>query len=347
MNRSGSAVVTLLTDLEIDITRVFDAPPAKVFRAWTEPQFVRRWWGREDAPLVVCDIDLRPGGNWRYVSRMADGSELGWHGTYLEVAAPHRLVSTEVFEGFPDAQSQNTLTLTLGEDGATVMRIRVLHASKANRDGHVDSGMEHGLQLSLDAVDQVLASMPSELPSELSERYRKVAATFTERVRGVPADHWNDPAPCEGWVARDIVEHLVDWLPSLLRDGGIECFPEVPAVGTDPLGAWLVLDAGVQAILDDPVSSARTFSHPMAGTHRLDDALSMFFLGDVLVHTWDLARATGQDESLDADEVAGMYAGIVPMDEILRQSGQYGPRVDVAEDADTQTKLIAFVGRTP
>ena len=109
----------------------------------------------------------------------------------------------------------------------------------------------------------------------------------------------------------------------------------------------MALDAAVQAILDDPVASAQTFSHPMAGTHRLDEALSMFFLGDVLVHTWDLARATGQDEALDAEEVAGMYEGILPMDEMLRQSGQYGPRVAVSDDADTQTKLLAFVGRTP
>ena len=343
MNRSGSATVTLPSDREIHITRVFDAPPAKVFRAWTEPQFVRRWWGREDAPLVICDIDLRVGGAWRYVSRSADGVELGWHGTYLEVATPERLVSSEVFEGFPGAESQNTLTLSSGENDTTLMTIRVLHASKENRDGHVDSGMEGGLQLSLDAVDEVLANMPSEL----SDRYRKVAGRFTARVQGVPADRWDDPAPCEGWVARDVVHHLVEWVPALVRDGGIEDFPSIAWDGADPLASWLVLDQVVQAILDDPVASARTFSHPMAGTHRLDDALSMFFLGDVLVHTWDLARATGQDESLDADEVAGMYHGILPMDEMLRHSGQYGPRVVVSDDADTQTKLLAFVGRTP
>jgi uncharacterized protein (TIGR03086 family) len=343
MNRSGSATVTLPTDLEILITRVFDSSPEKVFRAWTEPQFVRRWWGREDAPLVICDIDLRPGGDWRYVSRTAEGVELGWHGTYLEVEAPHRLVSTEVFEGYPDAQSQNTLTLTPGEGDKTVLEVRVLHTSKANRDGHVDSGMEHGLQQSLNAVDEVLATMPSVL----AERYRNVAARFTERVRGVPAERWDDPAPCEGWAARDIVRHLVEWVPALIRDAGIEGFPPIPSDDPDPLPAWLALDAAVQAILDDPVASAQTFSHPMAGTHRLDEALSMFLLGDVLVHTWDLARATGQDEALDADEVAGMYEGILPMDEMLRQSGQYGPRVAVSDDADTQTKLLAFVGRTP
>lgn len=341
MNRTGSATVTLPSDREILITRVFDAPPAKVFRAWTEPQYVRRWWGRADAPLVVCDIDLRPGGDWRYVTRSAEGVELGWHGTYLDVAVPNRLVSTEVFEGYPDVQSENTLTLT-AEGDTTVMTVRVLHASKANRDGHVDSGMEGGLQRSLDEIDEILASMPNTI----ADRHRNVAGRFTERVRGVPVGAWDNLAPCEGWVARDVVEHLVEWLPALLRDSGIEGFPPVPAVGADPLAAWLAVSDGVQAILDDPVASAQTFSHPMAGTHRLDDALGMFFMGDVLIHTWDLARATGQDETLDADEVAGMYAGMLPLDEVLRQSGQYGPRVAVAEDADLQTKLIAFTGRS-
>ena len=73
----------------------------------------------------------------------------------------------------------------------------------------------------------------------------------------------------------------------------------------------------------------------------------MFFLGDILVHTWDLARATGLDETLDADEVAGMYAGMLPIDEMLRASGQYGARVEVPDQADLQTKLIAFTGRQP
>ena len=341
MNRTGSAIVTLPSDREILITRVFDAPPAKVYRAWTEPQFVRRWWGRADAPLVVCDIDLRPGGEWRYVTRSTDGVELGWHGTYLDVAAPNRLVSTEVFEGYPDAQSENTLTL-IAEGDTTVLTVRVLHATKANRDGHVDSGMEGGLQRSLDEVDEILATMPGAL----ADRYRKVAERFTQRVRGVPAGAWDNPAPCEGWVARDVVGHLVEWLPALLRNGGIEGFPHVSSVHVDPLAAWLALSNGVQAILDDPVASAQTFSHPMAGTHRLDDALGMFFMGDVVIHTWDLARATGQDETLVADEVAGMYTGMLPLDEVLRQSGQYGPRVPVADDADIQTKLLAFTGRS-
>src|SRR5690242_17475058 len=128
-NRHGSAVVTLPSDREIRIERVFDAPAALVFKAWTTPEYVSRWWGDPEAPVVLCDIDLRPGGAWRYVTRNADGSEFGWHGVYSVVDAPDRLVTTEVFEGFPDAEAQNTLTLT-ERDGVTTMTVLVLHQTK-------------------------------------------------------------------------------------------------------------------------------------------------------------------------------------------------------------------------
>ena len=160
-DRHGSAVVTLPSDLEIRIERSFDAPAALVFKAWTTPEYVRRWWGDEQAPVVLCDIDLRPGGAWRYVTRAADGTELGWRGTYLEVDAPERLVSTELFEPFPEAEAQNTLTLT-ERDGVTTMTVIVLHQSKENRDGHVNSGMEGGMQLAMNRIDAVLAELVSQ-----------------------------------------------------------------------------------------------------------------------------------------------------------------------------------------
>ncbi len=107
------------------------------------------------------------------------------------------------------------------------------------------------------------------------------------------------------------------------------------------------MNGAVEALLDDPVVSASEISHPQAGTHRLDEAIATFFLGDVLVHTWDLARATGLDETLDADVVHDMLVGMEPLDEMLRGSGHYGPKVDVPVDADEQTRLIAFTGRRP
>jgi len=157
MTRHGSATVTTPSDREILITRTFDAPAARVFDAWTTPDQVRQWWGSEDAPLVVCDIDLQVGGNWRYVIRGADGTEFAWHGTYREIDRPGRLVSTEVFEGFPDAEAVNTATLT-EEDGTTTLTVTVLHSSKENRDGHLNSGMEAGMQVVLDRLEDLVRS---------------------------------------------------------------------------------------------------------------------------------------------------------------------------------------------
>jgi len=348
-DRRGSAVITLPSDREILITRSFDAPAALVFRAWTTPAFVERWWGHESAPLIECTIDLRVGGSWRYVSRTADGTELGWHGTYREIDAPHRLVSTEVFEGYPDGEALDTLVLD-EHDGITTLRITVLHATRENRDGHVNSGMEGGLQASLDRIESMMSSVvqdPGADPTTVAQRYRRAAGRFTDTIAAVAPSAWEQPAPCEGWVARDVVRHLVDWVPGLLRSGaGIE-LPAGPSVDDDPLGAWTTMSDAIQSVLDDPATTERTFSHPQAGTHPLEQAIGMFILGDVVIHTWDLAHATGSDETLDASEVAAMYFGMLPLDEMLRASGQYGPRVEVPEDADLQTKLIAFTGRRP
>jgi uncharacterized protein (TIGR03086 family) len=183
--------------------------------------------------------------------------------------------------------------------------------------------------------------------SEISERYRRVAARFTALVNEVPDGAWDNPAPCEGWVARDVVRHLVEWIPPFLTSAGGPALPEGPSVDDDPAGAWTVLNDAIQSLLDDPAASAQEISHPRAGTHRLDEAIATFFLGDVVVHTWDLARATGLDETLDADVVHEMLVGMQPMDEALRASGQYGPKVEVPADADEQTRLIAFTGRVP
>jgi uncharacterized protein (TIGR03086 family) len=348
MNRHGTAVVSLPSDLEIQITRIFDAPAALVFEAWTTPALIRRWWGYEQAPLVVCEMDLRVGGSWRYVTRDADGVELGWHGECREIDAPRRLVASEVFEPFPEAGAVNTLTLTEHPDGTTTtLVVNVVHQSRENRDGHVNSGMETGMQQTFDRLETLLGTTAPPVPKSIAERYRSVAGRFTATVASVPPDAWDNPAPCDGWVARDIVRHMVEWMPNFMHDAQGPDLPVGPPVDDDPLAAWTVLSDGLQGVLDDPGVSARTISHPFAGTFPLDQAIGMFFLGDVLIHTWDLARATGLDEHLDADEVAGMLAGLEPIDEMLRQSGQYGPRVPVPADADVQTKLIAFVGRRP
>jgi uncharacterized protein (TIGR03086 family) len=181
----------------------------------------------------------------------------------------------------------------------------------------------------------------------IADRYRIVAGRFSEVAAGVPESGWAAPAPCAGWDARDVVRHLVEWFPPFLQEGAGIDLPAGPPVDDDPVAAWQVMSDGVQSVLDHPATTPVTFEHPRAGTHPLDEAIGMFFLGDVLIHTWDLARATGQDETLDAGEVHRMLVGIQPYDDMLRASGQYGPKVEVPADADEQTQLIAFVGRQP
>jgi uncharacterized protein (TIGR03086 family) len=168
--------------------------------------------------------------------------------------------------------------------------------------------------------------------AEIADRYRTVAADFTTTVRAVPDDAWSSPAPCEGWVARDVVRHLVTWVPGFLESRGTTGIPTGDA-DADPVGAWLAVDAALQALLD-------------TGDAELADAIGQFVLPDVLVHTWDLARATGLDETLDAAECQTLFEGMEPMDAAIRGE-HFGPRVPVPDDADVQTKLLAFTGRTP
>lgn len=180
-----------------------------------------------------------------------------------------------------------------------------------------------------------------------ADEHRLVAGVFTERVHGVPPGRWDSPAPCEGWVARDVVRHLVEWFPAFLKAGtGID-LPKGPPVEDDPVAAWLVHSDGVQALLDRPDTSTMVLSDRHVGDVPLDQAIDRFYTSDVFLHTWDLARATGQDERLDPEKCALMLEGMLPMDGALRASGHYGPRVDVPEDADVQTRLLAFIGRTP
>jgi uncharacterized protein (TIGR03086 family) len=180
---------------------------------------------------------------------------------------------------------------------------------------------------------------------EVADRYRRVARTFGARVDGVR--DWDVPSPCDGWTARDVVGHLVEWFPPFLAAGAGVALPPGPPVAADPVGAWHALDTGVQALLDDPATARRRFVHDRAGDHALPDAIGQFFVNDVLIHTWDLARATGQDETLDPGEVAAMLDGIEGYDDALRVGGQYGPKVEVAPDAGAQARLLAFLGRRP
>ncbi|KQP78302.1 hypothetical protein ASF37_06955 [Aeromicrobium sp. Leaf289] len=187
-----------------------------------------------------------------------------------------------------------------------------------------------------------------------ADDHRRVAADFTTVVEGVT--DWDAPAPVEGWAARDVVDHLVTWFPAFLAGGGVALDVDLPSddpggavrrprPGT-PARAWRAHADAVQHLLDGP-DADRPFTHPHAGTHPLDQAVAQFYTADVFMHTWDLARASGQDVDLDADRCAAMLAGMQPIEEMLRASGQYGPAVPVPDDASVQDRFVAFIGRDP
>lgn len=206
--------------------------------------------------------------------------------------------------------------------------------------------------------------------SELSpaERHRVIAHDFAD-LAGRVAD-WDAPAPVDGWTARDVVRHLVTWLPGFLAGGGV-ALRQVPAaaghaaeagqpvpvdrsapsggatVSGDPLTAWTLHSVSVQEVLDDSVLANSPFAHQQVGEMLLETAIDRFYTADVFMHTWDLARASGQHANLEPAFCAELLAGMGPMERVIRSSGQFGPRVAVASDADAQTRLIGFIGRDP
>ena len=161
MTSSGTAKVTLPADNQIHITREFDAARHLVWRAYTEPDLIKRWWAGERGTVTSVDVDLRVGGRWRYVMSANPGFEVAFHGEYREIAAPERLVNTEAFEGIPDPdENAAVVTMTLVEkDGRTFMEVLMEMKDKAGRDAVIESGMEGGMQESYDALEKVAAGL--------------------------------------------------------------------------------------------------------------------------------------------------------------------------------------------
>ena len=158
MLTKNTAVVTLPEPTQILITREFDAPRHLVYLAWTTPELIRRWWGGDRGECTSAEVDLRVGGRWRYVMIANGGFEVAFHGEYSEVVPDDRLVSTEVYEGMPDAGAVNTLTLA-EISGRTTMRMLVQHSCQEHRDAHINSGMEGGMQESMNYLEQIASSL--------------------------------------------------------------------------------------------------------------------------------------------------------------------------------------------
>ena len=161
---SGTATVTLPTDEQILITREFDAPKHLVYKAWTTPELVERWWSGRRGTVTLAEIDLRVGGQWRYVMEANGGFEVAFHGEFREIVANERIVNTEVYEMpgapplAPEDEPVNIVTFT-ESDGRTTLSVLTQTTSKELRDMIIDSGMEAGMQESMDALEEVAVSL--------------------------------------------------------------------------------------------------------------------------------------------------------------------------------------------
>lgn len=156
--------VSYPTDTEILITRVFDAPKELIYRAWTTPELVRRWWCGDRGTITAADMDVRVGGSWRFVLVTGDGTEYAFHGTYREIVPQERVVYTEVFEDLPAAEAQTTVTFD-EVDGRTTLAVRIRYGSRQQRDAH-RRYMTDGLREALDRLERTAQSATSSRPPE-------------------------------------------------------------------------------------------------------------------------------------------------------------------------------------
>ncbi len=177
----------------------------------------------------------------------------------------------------------------------------------------------------------------------VADRYRRLSDAFAAKVRAVREDGWDARTPCEDWTARDLVGHVVQTQGMFLGFVGEEV-GDAPSVDDDPAGAWDAARAAMQARLDDPATATREFDG-FAGRSTLEAAVDRFLCTDLVVHGWDLARATGQDERIDPAEIDRVREAMAPLADKMRGPQAFGEEVGVAADADEQTRLLAWLGR--
>lgn len=177
-----------------------------------------------------------------------------------------------------------------------------------------------------------------------SARYATAAEGFARVLEGVPADRWDSPTPCPGWDARELVRHVFDVGRRVLGSVDLEQPEPTGSDGAELAAEFRALAAAVLAAADDPEVAGRTGDSPI-GSFAFKQVVASVLTHDVLVHTWDLARATGQPEALDPDLVRSAYEKMQPFDETMRRPGMFGPKVELPDDVDEQTRFLAFVGR--
>jgi len=176
-----------------------------------------------------------------------------------------------------------------------------------------------------------------------AEQHAYDAERFAALTEGASGGDWSRPSPVADWSARDVVGHLVEWLPPFVSRAGVT-LTDVP-VEDDPVAAWRTRADEIQQVLEKRGDDV--FASPMFGEMPLSRAIDQFYTNDVWMHSWDLARALGVDFDLGEERCERALAGMLPMDEVLRSSGQFGPQVPVPADAPAQDRLVGFIGRDP
>ena len=180
--------------------------------------------------------------------------------------------------------------------------------------------------------------------TEIADRYRSLAARFTELVESVPTDRWDSPSPCEGWKAEDVVAHVVNTEADHLKRMEMELPESIDGLG--PRTAWPIVRDRMQRALDTPEEAEHNYDG-FFGRTTLAASIDQFYSMDLVIHAWDLARAAGLKdfEAIPPGEVENVTRALEPLGDSMRQPGVFGPEVPVPADADPQTKLLAVVGR--
>jgi uncharacterized protein (TIGR03086 family) len=343
-------VVTTPSDCEIAMTRTFNAPRRLVFEAYTQPELLKRWLGPRTWTMVECSINLTVGGTYRYVWQGPGGAVMGMGGVYREIVRPERIVATELFdEAWYRGEGLGTCSLT-EVDGVTTLTLTVRYESQEVRDAVLKSPMEGGLNEGFDRLTELLAASTTERAtrdeSEVAARYRRRADIFEQKVAAVQPDRWGNQSPCTEWNARDVVRHIVFMHGIMIQPLG-RSLSAAPTVDDNPLAAFKAARTDVEAVLADP-ALAGTEAGGHFGTMTVEQSIDNVISMDMVLHGWDLAKATGQDATMDPDEVARSMASppSVP-EEVLRSPGVMGPIVPVPEDAPIQDRLLGFLGRDP
>ena len=335
-------------DRSVRIVRSFRAPRQLVFDAHTKPELVRRWMGPAEWPFTSCEIDLRPGGGFRYEMPGPSGEVMVMRGRYDDVDPPSRLVSTIAFDD--DWTAGETVNTTTFDEvgGVTTVTLIVDYASAESREQALATPMAEGMEAGysrLADLAQLLADVTDAVPP--SRRPLRAA----RRAPSTPAD-WDGPSPCTEWRTRDVVGHIVDMHDVMLRPAD-RAPSDRPGIEADPLATYLAARADVEAILADPGVALAECDTPM-GRMSVAEHIDGVVSTDLVLHGWDLARAAGLDDTIDPDEVERLWPSISQIPDEMRIPEHFGPgvivfgpEVVVADDAPLQDRLLGKLGRDP